>query len=82
MTPGWKMTDATRLATRQHFHDIDMACIAEAESGAVYVNDLDDYRAWCLQRAADALAGKIDHTFTFQQRAYWIETGECVALLP
>ena len=73
---------ASRLATRQHFHDIDMACIAEAESGAVYVNDLDEYRAWCLQRAADALAGKIDHTFTFQQRAYWIETGECVALLP
>ena len=82
MMPGWEMTDATRLATRQWYHDNAMACIAEAESGAVYVNDLDEYREWRLQSAADALAGKGDHTFAFLQRAYCLETGECVALLP
>ena len=51
------MTDATRLATRQHFHDIDMECIAEAESGAMYVNEIAEYRAWLKEHAPSEARG-------------------------
>lgn len=71
----------TITATRQWFYDNAMACITEAESGAVCVNDLASYREWRLQQAADDLAGKSDHTFAFAQRAVFIQTGECVPLL-
>lgn len=77
-----KLTPETILATRKHFAANAIACIAEAESGAVKVNNPESYREWQLQLAADSLAGKNDHTFTFRQRAWWIQTGEMVALLP
>lgn len=69
-------------AARQWFHDNALACIAEVESGEVKVNDLEKFRAWKTESAADALAGKYDHTLAFLQRAHFIQTGECVALLP
>jgi len=55
--------------------------INEATSGKVFVNDLSSYTAWQNEMMADDLAGKQDHTFTFLQRALWIQTGECVPLL-
>lgn len=85
MTPGWKMTDATRLETRQWFADNAMACVRAAEDGTEPLAShypVARYRAEQERHATELLAGKWDHTFTFQQRAYWIETGECVALLP
>lgn len=69
-------------ATRQWFHDNALACIAEMDSGEVRVNNPEAYRAQRTQDAQDFLAGKWDHTLTFQQRATWIQTGECHALLP
>ena len=47
----------------------------------VRVNNLDSYVAWCEAAAQDSLDGKGDHTLTFIQRAYFIQTGHSVPLL-
>lgn len=79
---GVELTPATVAATRQLFADNAQACIDEATSGAVRVNDLAAYIEWRREEIADSLAGKWDHTFTFLQRAHTLQTGECIALLP
>ncbi len=79
---GVTLTSETILATRQWFADNDQACIDEAVSGQVRVNDLPSFIEWKKQSIADGLVGKWDHTFAFLQRAYFIQTGESVALLP
>jgi len=76
------LTPETIQATRQWFADNAAACIAEVEAGRVWVNDPARYFAHQRQAAADSLAGKYDHTFTFLQRAHYIQTGECVPFLP
>jgi hypothetical protein len=76
------LTPETVQKTREWFAANALACIAEAESGAVRVNDLAFYRSACLKSYEEYLAGRWDHTFTFQQRAHYIQTGECIALLP
>jgi hypothetical protein len=70
------------LQTRKHFANNAQSCIDEVLRGEVRVNDFESYKAWNIRRAADNLAGKNDHTFTFLQRAYYFQTGECLALLP
>lgn len=75
------LTPETMQRTREHFVDIYRECIAEAESGKVWVRNVAEYREWMLSNIADTLAGKSDHTFTFFQRAHWLQTGECVALI-
>lgn len=79
---GVTLTQETIIAARQWFADNAQACIDEVTSGAVRVNDPETYFEWRRQSAADSLAGKNDHTFTFMQRAHYIQTGESVALLP
>ena len=76
------ITPETIQKTRQWWADNALACIAEVKSGEVKVNNPEKYFAWRMEQHADALAGKYDHSFAFQQRAYFIQTGECVALLP
>lgn len=76
------LTPETIRATRQWFADNAHLCIAEAQSGEVYVNDPVDYATWQLQCASAALRGDYDHSLTFLQRATYIQTGECPALLP
>lgn len=77
-----QITPETLQQTRQSFADGALACIAEVESGQVRVNDPAQYFAWCRQRHDDALSGQYDHTLTFLQRAHYLQTGECRALLP
>lgn len=77
-----RITQETILKTRQHFIDICYGCIKEAQSGDVYVNDIDDYVAWRHSQITEYMMGKNDHTVTFQQRALWIQTGECRPILP
>lgn len=80
---GVEITPETVQATRQWFADNAAACTAEAESGAVRVNDLPAYREYNERRAREALAGEYDRSFTFRQRAYWLQTGDNgPALLP
>lgn len=77
-----ELTQETILQTRKHFADNCQGCIDEVLRGDVRVNNFEEYKAWQLQRMEDDLAGKNDHTFTFLQRAYYFQTGECLALLP
>lgn len=87
-----EITPETIIQTRQHFADICKACIDcaieydsiprdQLPDGKFFVNDLADYVVKEQQKALDFLAGSLDHSFTFAQRAYWLQTGEMVALL-
>ena len=78
---GVTLTESTIQATREWFAANALACIAEAVSGEVFVNDLPAYIEWRMESHAESLAGKWDHTFTFLQRAHYLQTGECVSLL-
>ena len=79
---GVTLTTETIQSTRQWFADNAQACIDEAVSGDVKVNDLIGYIERQEQRIDECLSGVWDQTFTFLQRAYYIQTGESVALLP
>lgn len=70
------------ITTRQWFADNAQACIDEAISGQVRVNNLASYVADQTQRIQDCLAGKWDHTLSFQQRMVYVQTGVCHAILP
>lgn len=78
---GVELTKDTIQKTRKWFHDNSIACIEEAENGKVYVNNLEEYTTWRNEEAKKSIEGCYDHTFTFLQRAYYIQTGESVALL-
>lgn len=77
-----KLTKETILKTRQWFADNAQACIDEVKRGEVKVNDELGYFARCEQRKTDAIAGMIDHSLTFKQRAIMIQTGFCHPILP
>ena len=77
-----ELTPETLEQTKQSFIDGCKDCIREAESGEVFVNDLEDYTAWRLSQIRSYENDENSHTFTFLQRAYYIQTGESVALLP
>ncbi len=78
---GVQLTDETIQKTRKWFSDNALACIEEAKSGKVYVNDLEYYTKLNLEKSKEYLEGKHQITFTFLQRAYFIQTGESVPLL-
>ena len=71
----------TILATRQWFADNARACIDSATTGEFHVNDLDKWVATLNHEIMASLRGENDHTLAFMQRALYIQTGECVALL-
>lgn len=75
------LTTETISATRQWFIDNAQGCINEAVTGEVRVNDLPRYIKWNEVRIEDIKAGNSDHTFTFIQMAWYIQSGECVGLL-
>lgn len=70
------------ITTRQWFADNAQACIDEAISGQLQVNDLVKYVQDQTQRIQDSLKGKWDHTLAFQQRVLYVQTGVCHAILP
>jgi len=82
MTSLATITHETIIKTREFFRDNAMACIAEVKSGEVKVNNPDAYYRWREQSAIDAMSGKYDGTVSFLQRALYIQTGECLAILP
>lgn len=79
---GEVLTAETITATRKHFADSAEREIQDALSGAVFVNDTEKYVAWRTEARNGYLSGELDANFTFLQRAYWIQTGKMVALLP
>lgn len=78
---GVQLTDETIQKTRKWFSDNAMACIEEAKSGKVYVNNIERYTKLNEQSAREYMEGKHDHVLAFLQRAYFIQTGESVPLL-
>lgn len=80
-----EITQETTQTTRQWFAENARACVGEVLSGEVILPahvDFEEYKSQREKYARSALAGEFDHTFTFMQRAYYIQTGESVALLP
>lgn len=76
------ITPETVTRTRQWFAENYQACIDEALSGEVFVNNLPLYVEQMAKRKAEALSGRCDHTLAFRQKAVYIQTGECHAILP
>ena len=76
-----ELTDETIQATRQWFADNARACIEGVASGKYRVNDPIRYAEQHNKRIVDALSGAYDHSLAFQQRAVYIQTGQCFALL-
>lgn len=79
---GVELTEESILKTREWFANNARACIEEVKSGEVKVNDCESYFEWRNKQVKEYMEGKDDHTVAFLQRAYYIQTGECVALLP
>ncbi|MDR5812032.1 hypothetical protein QCE62_00320 [Caballeronia sp. LZ033] len=77
---GVELTPETITATHAWFANNAQACIDEAVSGAVRVNDLSSYVAWRQQDIDRHRAGIGGTSFAFLQRAYYIQTGESVPL--
>lgn len=59
-----------------------IACIEEAKNEVVFVIDFEDYSKWKNEQAKEYMEGKHDHVLTFLQRAYFIQTGESIPLMP
>ena len=79
---GEKLTPETIAKTRQHFIDIFKGCISEAVSGEVRVNDLHSYIKSNEARIKEYENATHTISLTFLQRAYWLQTGKSIALLP
>jgi hypothetical protein len=81
---GVQITEESIHACRQWFIDNQQACITGALNGtlgvASHVN-VTEYIEACQRKQDSIEVGEQDHTFTFMQRAYYIQTGESVALL-
>jgi len=75
------LTVETIAATRRSFADNCKACIEEAQSGKVRVNDLPSYIVQKRHEAAGSLVGKNDNCLSFLQKAVYIQTDECVPLM-
>lgn len=81
--PALKTLTAESIqAAREWFAENSLECARMAKAGELYVNDMECYVEYCEKCAEDVLAGRGDMTFALWQRAYYIQTGESVALLP
>jgi hypothetical protein len=69
------------LSAREFYVNNAQACITDAKSGSIFINDLPSYIKWQEDRICNYRLGMYDHTFTMQQRAHYIRTGVEVALL-
>lgn len=70
------------LKTRLHFAEIYQRCIDGAKNKDFYVNDLEGYILSEEAKISEVMQGDYDHTLTFMQRAYYLQEGEMIALLP
>jgi hypothetical protein len=82
MYAGVVITPETVVLTRKHFADNQRECTRAAQSGEMYVNDLDRYVKRTEETISHIESGGWDHTLTFIQRAHWLQTGIDIPLLP
>lgn len=76
------LTEQTLIKTDKHFADICQGCIDEVLSGEQKVNDTNVYISNNKEQKEKYLKGSNRNNLTYLQRAYSIQTGECIALLP
>lgn len=69
-------------AAQRWFADNALHSLDDALSGRARVNDVPDYVRWCRKRFARSLTDEGTRSVAFAQRAYYLQTGESVALLP
>ena len=79
---GVILTEETLKKTDKFFADSAQGLINDVESGALRVNDEVKYLHDKKQEVKDCLAGRCRQSFTYFQRAYFIQTGKDVAFLP
>ena len=77
-----QLTQETIIKTRKQLSDWHLSCIDDVKSGKIIPNNPATYIKWMEKCSADCLSGKEDNTFTFQQRAVYIQTGEEIPFLP
>lgn len=75
------ITESTIVATCEHFAGNAQGCIDEVLSGEVKVNNQESYIQDCLDRKEAYLQGNYEPTLAFWQKAYYIQSGDCVGLL-
>lgn len=79
--------ESTITATWQALADSSQRCIDEVLSGDVFVNDQDSYIQGCKERKQQMLDNKADKVIPsgcelwWWQKAYYIQSGECVGIL-
>lgn len=77
-----ELTAETIDATWAWFADHERACIDAATNGEFRVNNLEKYIRDCKANIERYEAHEGRMSMTFLQRAYFIQTGESVPLLP
>lgn len=77
-----EITQETINLTRLHFAGIYERCIQGAKDGSMHVNNVEGYilnKEACI---SEVMQGDNDHQLGFLQRAYYLQEGEMLALLP
>lgn len=74
------ISEETLEKTRKWFADLYRGLAEDARSGKLRTQVPSLYIARQEENARRVLQGDDDRTFTFLQRAYYIQTGECVPL--
>ena len=77
-----EITQESINLTRMHFAEIYQRCIQGAKDGTMYVNDVEGYILNQEACISEIMQGDYDHSLTFMQRAYYLQEGEMLALLP
>ena len=77
------LTEETIMKTRKFFSDNCYACIEEVKQGKskVYIPH-EEFFEYEENKAQGYMNGDNDNILSFLQRAYYIQTGKSVALLP
>lgn len=79
---GTALTIESIQAARQWYNENAQKCIDDAISGKTRVNDLESYIEFRQRSIKDLERDDVSISFALLQKAHYIQTGECVALLP
>lgn len=79
---GEKLNEESVKKAIQFFADNCQGMIDEVKNGTVKVNDPEGYIKYCEKQKQKWLNGDFKISLTFLQHAYYIQTGESIALLP
>ena len=77
-----EITQESINLARLDFAGIYERCIQGAMDGTMFVNDLEGYILNQEACISEVMQGDYDHSLTFMQRAYYLQEGEMLALLP